>query len=265
MIDQAHDRPVRIPGKVFAAGMLRFQRGASSQTGHNTLLGNDIGKALPDTQIAIVGRCAGASAIRCMVGDGDRLDGMAGFDGRLQQCRMEVQYMAAVGGGAFRENRDVAAGVEQCGDFRIDDFRMATAASAQEHGFVLRREPSDDRPGADFRLRDEGRWAQGVDDENVEPGNVVGDEHAAGLDGCAGGVHFDTEQRKQLRGPALPQSPMRVRPRQRIDGEDGEQAPPDVQCEAQVAPATDGWCGCGADAGNEGGGIQSLRSMKCLA
>lgn len=46
---------------------------------------------------------------------------------------MKTEKVRAIRGGAFGENRDILAGIQQCVNFRIDDPCVATAAAAQKY------------------------------------------------------------------------------------------------------------------------------------
>ncbi len=77
---------------------------------------------------------------------------------------------------SFREQGNVDSGGEQGGDFATHLACVTAAPALQENGFVLLRQITDQWPAADFGLGDEGGRANRVDDENIEPGNMVGDD-----------------------------------------------------------------------------------------
>ena len=61
------------------------------------------------------------------------------------------------------------------------------AAATQKNRIVTCGEPANERPVADLGLGDESRWASGINCENVQPGDVVGNDEAAAR-GVAWGV-----------------------------------------------------------------------------
>ena len=92
---------------------------------------------------------------------------------------MKAEQACAIRGGAFRKERDILARVEQLVDRCIDDPRVAMAAATQKNRIVTCGEPANERPVADLGLGDESRWASGINCENVQPGDVVGNDEVA--------------------------------------------------------------------------------------
>lgn len=142
-------------------------------------------------------------ARRVVVGDRQRQYRAAGFNGRLQQGGMKSEQMGSVSGRAFGENGDVPARIEQRVNLGIDHLCMAATAAAQEDRVVPCRQPADEGPVADFGFGDKRRRTQRVDDEDVEPGNVVGDDQASRW--CVGRCQIEAycEDAECLMRPAL--------------------------------------------------------------
>ena len=84
---------------------------------------------------------------------------------------------SAVAGRAFGENRNVVVGGEPGSDFLINQAGVASCPAGTPCHFF--RQPADDRPAPDFFLGNEGSGQDGIDDQDVEPGDVVGDQQAA--------------------------------------------------------------------------------------
>jgi len=121
----------------------------------------------------------------------------------LQQGGMEMQQAAPIGRRSFRKNRDVLAPPKQLGNLRIDHPGMPTTATAQENRVVPGRKPADDRPVANFLLRHEGRRQGRIDDENVDPRNVVGNQQGAGQGMREISFEFDPQCIEQGSRPRL--------------------------------------------------------------
>ncbi len=126
---------------------------------------------------------------------------MPGAQGRLQQGSMEMQQTPPIRRRTLRKDRDMAPLVEQGGNFLIDDFCVAAAATAQEDRIVLRRQPADQRPVPDLRLGDEGRRQGGIDNVDVDPRDVIGDDQRTGNRVGQIGLDLDPEGIEQRAGP----------------------------------------------------------------
>ncbi len=116
---------------------------------------------------------------------------------------MEVQQGAAVAGGAFREDCRTLAGGQQRGDLGVDDLGVATAATAQENGIGVGRQPADQRPAAYFRLGHESDRPGGVDGVDVEPRDMIGHHQTARWNAGAAEFQAHAEDAQQLLRPAL--------------------------------------------------------------
>ena len=151
--------------------------------------------------------------------------------------------MRAVGGGAFGEEGDVPLGVEQRVDLRVDHPGVAAAAAQQEDRVGLRRQPADHRPLPDFGLGDEGERVRGVEREDVEPGDVVGDEQAARNSSRQLRVEANAEDGEQLPRPAPLERQPSADVDQWVDEADRRHPRKEVQREAQQAPGAQ-WQRC---------------------
>ena len=86
------------------------------------------------------------------VGDGNWQQWPSGLDCRLQQCSVEFKHTPPVRGASFRENGDIATGVQLRVDLLVDRARVAAAAAVQENCVVACRKPADERPVTNFLL-----------------------------------------------------------------------------------------------------------------
>lgn len=201
-------------------------------------------------RVADVGRGQRAPAVGRLVRQRHGLDRPHRLDRRLQQRGVEAEQVRAVGGRTLGEDGDILAGAEQRIDLGIDDLGVAAAAAAQEDRVGLRREPADERPGADLGLGDESHGPRRVEDEDVDPGDVVGDDQAARLDAAERCVEADVELLEQAPRPALLEAQALAVGGERKDATDIGRAPQQVQGEAQYAQeaqrqgSRSGGCGC---------------------
>jgi len=84
-------------------------------------------------------------------------------------------------------------------DLPVDNPRMSAAAAAQKDRVVLGRQPANQRPVPDLFLGDEGCRKHGVDDADIDPGNVVGDQQCTGHDVPPIGHDRDSKRIEQCR------------------------------------------------------------------
>ena len=87
--------------------------------------------------------------------------------------------MGSVGCRSLREKGDIHAGIEQGVNFGIHNPGMPATSSAQENRVILLCQPASERPLAYLRLGNEGHRSQGINGENIQPGDVIGDNQAA--------------------------------------------------------------------------------------
>ncbi len=81
------------------------------------------------------------------------------------------------------------------------------AAALDEHGTGTARKPADQRPPRDVALGDEGGGQHGVDEEDIEKGNVVADQKATvDLGQVTHCFNSDSEQGQQLSRPGALQA-----------------------------------------------------------
>ena len=82
--------------------------------------------------------------------------------------------MRAVGGGAFRENREPVTGLQTLGHFPADRMRMTSATALQEDGFVMTGQRADDRPVNHIVFGNKGHGRQRIHRKDIDPAHVVG-------------------------------------------------------------------------------------------
>lgn len=92
---------------------------------------------------------------------------------------MKSIQVRTVCGHALGKNRDAIAVDECLADILIDARGIAAlfAFDKQCAGFLAK--PSHQRPGAHFRFGDKTRRTLDIEQVNVQPGNMVGDQHGA--------------------------------------------------------------------------------------
>lgn len=115
---------------------------------------------------------------------------------------MKMQKAAPVGRRPLGKNGDMLALSQDIGDLCVDHPSVAAAATLQENRVVLGREPADQRPVADFGLGYEGSWQSCVDDVDVDPRNMVGNEQGPGDSVGQISLDLDAERVEQRRRPA---------------------------------------------------------------
>jgi len=126
---------------------------------------------------------------------------------------MKRPQPCAVAGGPFGKHRHAIALPEGIDHFPTGARRVMAPRSFDEQGSYLHRQPADHRPGAHLGLGNKTHRADRIEQVNIQPGNMVGDEHHA--------------RRRRIRHFALDAEP---------DVEDGEHA---------YRPATDQRCAPG--------------------
>ena len=92
---------------------------------------------------------------------------------------MEIEQAGAVRSAAFRKDGDVFPFAQYFCNFFIDEAGVATAAATQKNRVIFFRQPANQGPVSDFFLGNEGGRQDGIDDENIDPGNMIGDDQAA--------------------------------------------------------------------------------------
>ena len=182
--------------------MLAAQRGGH-HAGDQALAAQNGLRTLAQRNIPVITRRQAALAIDFPVGNRHRQHRAVGSQRRLQQGSMKMEQSTPVGCRSFRKNGNVLALPQQFGNLRIDDPGVPTTASAQENRIVLGRKPADDWPVTNLHLRHEGRRQGRIDDENIDPRNVVGNQQGAGYSVGQIGFEFDTQCVKQGGGPCL--------------------------------------------------------------
>jgi len=111
----------------------------------------------------------------------------------LEKGGPERQHAGAVAGRSFRKDRNRAAGAEERADFPQRASRRAPVAPPQQHRPGACEQNADRRPRAELVFGDEGRRANGVEHEHVQPGDVVGDQQGAVWSGHARQAQLDAQ------------------------------------------------------------------------
>jgi len=145
-------------------------------------------------------------AIRFPVGNRQRQHRPAGRQRRLQQRGMKMQQAAAIGCRSLGKYGDMLALRQQLGDLGIDDAGVAATSPTQENCIVSRRQGADNRPVPDLFLGHECRRQHGVDYQDVQPGNMVGDQQDAGSGMGQVGLQTDAENPQKPGRPARPKT-----------------------------------------------------------
>ena len=168
----------------------------------------DCRQAGQQADVVDVGRRRGTQAIGPVVTERERVERHCGVDRTLKQGGVERQQSVAGGGGAFRKHHQTRTGVQCRMHFAPGVVRRLAAAAFDEHGVVAAAEPADQRPLRDIALGDEARRQQGVEDEDIDEGNVVADQQAVpdAVQAAASRFDMDAEQRQQLPRPDASQS-----------------------------------------------------------
>ena len=133
-----------------------------------------------------------------------RNQGGAGIDGRLEQRGMKAPDGQAVAGGALGIDANDGTGLQRRHDGGIHMPRGAAPAAFDEQRSDASAQPAHQRPLANLRLGDKNGRMAGQHDEDVQPGNVIGDQHAHRRQriGMVGGVHANGQDGQQLARPA---------------------------------------------------------------
>jgi hypothetical protein len=176
--------------------------------------------------------------IAAAVANRHRLDLTAGIDHRLEQRAMKRQQYATVAGRAGRKDRDHVARCQCRANVTAEPMRIAAPATLDEQRADAGDQSTEQRPVREIRLGDEARRLDGVDDEYIEPRNMVGDDqHVA--DEPARRPSSDTqlgaEDRQQRGAPAAYQCLAARRSDQRKDQRGCRKTLEDMKAESQQA------------------------------
>ncbi len=104
-----------------------------------------------------------------------------------------MQQTATIGRRTLGENGDILALRQNFGYLRIDDARVPPTPAAQEDGLVPGRQTADERSVADLFLGHEGGRQDGVNHQNIKPGNVIRHQQNAGCRMAQVGVQTDAQ------------------------------------------------------------------------
>ena len=127
----------------------------------------------------------GALALRVEITDQHRLDGRRGDHRGLQQIGVERQHGVALAGGALGEKRHPIALLEGGRNLVDHPQRIFARGAFNEQSAGGSGHGADEWPAMDFGLGDKAGVAHGVQDQDVEPGNVVGHPHDGAIVGLA--------------------------------------------------------------------------------
>jgi len=120
----------------------------------------------------------------------------------LKQRRVEGQDLRAVAGRSLGKDRDRFPPGQACGDVPVERMRGAGTIAPEKQRFVVRGQPSEDRPRARLVLGDEGARQGGPDREDVEPGDVVGGNEHRVRGRRSRDLQPHAERREQLPAPS---------------------------------------------------------------
>jgi len=182
------------------------QQGRGHQSCNKALATENGAQAFAKRDIAVVTRRQAALAIRFPIGNRQRQNRPAGRQRRLQERGMKMQQAVTSGRRCLGKYRDMLALRQQPGDLGIDDAGVTATSSAQENGVVTHRKRADNRPVPDFFLGNECRRQHSVDHQDVQPGNVVGNQQDAGRSMGQVSLQADAEYPEQPGRPARPKT-----------------------------------------------------------
>lgn len=136
-----------------------------------------------------------------------RLHGHVGRDGGLQEVGMEGQQHAAIARRAFGEDGDAVAVAQRLGHVVNHAQRVATLLALDVERAGAGGQRTDQGPVLHRRFRDEAHVPRRMQRDDVEPGDVVGDQQHRPARGTGGrrALHdeFDTEHFQHAPRPAL--------------------------------------------------------------
>jgi len=180
------------------------ERGQRFQLHDESARIDDTPERLDDRDVVDVGWHQGQHACRRPVADRDRLHATPGDHDRLQERALEGQELRTVGRRAFRKHRDDVAGRERFLGLPIHPMRIEAPRTLDEKGPHVTDQAPGDRPARELRLGNEAHRLRGVQHEDVEPRNVVGDDQHVGI--VAGKAsaqpRLDVQDAQKARAPA---------------------------------------------------------------
>lgn len=191
--------------------------------------------ATHQADVVDVGRRPAAQAIDPVVAQAEGMHRHRGVDRALEQGAVKGQQAVAGSGGAFRKHHQALAGTKSGQHVPLGVVGRLAAAAFDEYRVVVAAEPADQRPACHIALGDEARRQQGVEDNDINEGNMVTDQQAL-LDPAQAvpdGFDADAEQRQQVARPgtfqALPQGLAARREQQGDLERAGQHMEPDQQ------------------------------------
>ncbi len=108
-----------------------------------------------------------------------RLQRGLGVQCRLEQRRVETLEASPEARDSLGKNCDQRTALELGRDYLARAPHLGALAALDVQRADQRAQPAYHRPAADFRFGDESRGESRVDDEDVEPGDVIEHQHAA--------------------------------------------------------------------------------------
>jgi hypothetical protein len=137
---------------------------------------------------------------------------------------MKMQQATAIGRRALGKYGNMFALRQNFGDLGIDDPRVPTAPPAQEYGIVPDRQATDQRPVPNLFLGHKSRRQNGIDHQNIKPGNVVCHQQNTGGNVGKISLQFDAKDLEQRGRPTGPEAQARRIAKEREERE-GERNP----------------------------------------
>jgi len=172
------DRPLAELRQVAPVAVARRDRRGEAQLGGERPRRHEAPDRFDQRHVADEGRRVGPFAVRAGVADRDRLQDRLGLHCALEERPVERIQRAPVGRRPLGEDRDHAAARQRARHAVADAPGVPPVAALDEQRAGALAEPPDDRPVENVVLGDEHRRADGENRHDVEPRDVIGDEHA---------------------------------------------------------------------------------------
>ena len=119
-------------------------------------------------------------AVAVNVAQCERLDGQAGIDGAFEQVGVKGQHFSLPACRAFGKEDAAFTCLKVLDQCLQCAFEVACTAAFQKERAGLARKPADHGPVCHVGLGDEVSRYDGIDQENIEPGDMIGDDERTG-------------------------------------------------------------------------------------